>query len=142
MCYAKKLVGFYSDGTEKNLGCDFDGQFDCVRYKCNGCDHGLIDGEPPKRNLRLSKISTFHELYVWQNLNPLKRFPFEFERQLGSGGFATVYKGLFHGVERAFKVVPLDEEKHQYNVESYGCHEYYNQENDFKSRTFLKVNSI
>ena len=72
---------------------------------------------------------------MYNRLKPLKRFPFEFERQLGSGGFATVYKGLFHGVERAFKVVPLDEEKHKYNIGSYGCHEYYNQENDLKSRT-------
>ena len=60
-------------------------------------------------------------------------------RQLGSGGFATVYQGLFHGVERAFKVIPLDEEKHKYDVDSYGCHEYFNQENDLKSRITLKV---
>ena len=61
-----------------------------------------------------------------------------FAQQLGSGGFATVYKGLYHGVERAFKVVPLDEEKHEYNIKSYGCHEYYNQENNLKSkRSFI-----
>ena len=69
---------------------------------------------------------------MYNRLKPLKRFPFEFERQLGSGGFSTVYKGLYHGVERAFKVVPLDKEKHKYNTKSYGCHEYYNQENDLK----------
>ena len=67
--------------------------------------------------------------------NPLNRFPFKFSQQLGTGGFATVYKGLFHGVERAFKVIPLDEDEHKYNIESYGCHEYYNQENGLKSTT-------
>ena len=71
----------------------------------------------------------------------MKRFPFVFERQLGCGGFATVYKGLFHGVERAFKLIPLDEKKHKYDSGSYGCHEYDNQENDFKSRTtFSRTN--
>ena len=67
----------------------------------------------------------------------MKRFPFKFEQKLGSGGFATVYKGLFHGAEMAFKVVPLAEEKHEYNIKSYGCHEYFYQENDSKSRTTL-----
>ena len=79
---------------------------------------------------------------MYNRLKPLKRFPFEFERQLGSGGFSTVYKGLYHGVERAFKVVPLDKEKHKYNTKSYGCHEYYNQENDSKSRATLKIDKI
>ena len=63
MCYAKKLVGFYSSGIEKNLGRDFDGQLDCARYNCGGCDHRLVDGEPRKRNMGLTKISIFHELY-------------------------------------------------------------------------------
>ena len=62
----------------------------------------------------------------------MERFPFKFEQQLGSGGFATVYKGLFHGVERAFKVIPVDVEKHTYTIHSYGCHEYFQQENDSK----------
>ena len=50
MCYAKKLIGFDFIGNEKILGHDFDGQFDCAKYNCNGCDHRLVDGEPPKRN--------------------------------------------------------------------------------------------
>ena len=32
-------------------------------------------------------------------------------------------------------MIPLVEEKLKYENESYGCHEYYNQENDLKSRT-------
>ena len=51
MCYVKKLVGFCNDGTEKKLGPDFNGQFDCARYDCSGCDHRLVDGESPKRNM-------------------------------------------------------------------------------------------
>ena len=29
-------------------------------------------------------------------------------------------------------MIPLNKDEHEYNVKSYGCHEYYNQENDFK----------
>ena len=50
MCYVKKLVRLKRVGTEENLGLDFDGQFDCARFNCEGCDHRLVDGEPPKRN--------------------------------------------------------------------------------------------
>ena len=59
MCYTKKLNGLNFngrgrlDGTEKKLGPAFDGNFGCVKYNCDGCDHGLVDGEPQKRNLRL-----------------------------------------------------------------------------------------
>ena len=137
MCYAKKLIAFDYRGNEKNLGPDFNGQFDCAQYNCGGCDHGLVEGEPPKRNLGSRIKFCFDESKI-----PLKRFPFTFERQLGSGGFATVYKGFFHGVERAFKVIPLDEEEHKYDVKSYGCHEYNNQENDLKSGTTFIVGRI
>ena len=55
MCYAKKIVGFELDylkgSIEKDLGPDFDGQFDCARFNCGGCDHELVDGGPTKRNL-------------------------------------------------------------------------------------------
>ena len=50
MCYAKKLIGFRY-GSAKNLGPDFDGQFNCARFNCGGCDHELVDGGPTKRNL-------------------------------------------------------------------------------------------
>ena len=51
MCYAEKLIGYWPNGKEKNLGPDFNGQFDCAQYNCGGCDHRLVDGEPSKRNL-------------------------------------------------------------------------------------------
>ena len=60
----------------------------------------------------------------------MTRFPFQLIRQLGSGGFAVVYEGYHHGRKRAFKFIPLKEEEHKYDIESFGCHEYYNQEND------------
>ena len=63
---------------------------------------------------------------------PLNRFPFRLTRKLGSGGFAEVYEGYHHGRKRAFKLIPLKENEHKYNVQSYGCHEYFHQENDFK----------
>ena len=65
---------------------------------------------------------------------PLRRFPFRLTRQLGSGGFAEVYEGFHHGRKRAFKLIPLKKNEHEYNVYSYGCHEYYYQENDFKRK--------
>ena len=49
---------------------------------------------------------------------------------MGSGGFAQVYEGLYHGILRAFKFIPLNRQTHEYDIQSYGCHEYYNQEND------------
>ena len=64
-------------------------------------------------------------------INPLNRFPFRLTRQLGSGGFAEVYEGYHHGRKRAFKLIPLKENEHNYFTLSYGCHVYYYQENDF-----------
>ena len=51
MCYVKKLVGISgSDGKEVNLGPKFEGQFDCAKFNCSGCNEGFVDGEEPKRN--------------------------------------------------------------------------------------------
>ena len=50
-------------------------------------------------------------------------------RKLGLGGFACVYEGQFHGKTRALKFIPLGKDRIEYNIKSYGCHEYYNQEN-------------
>ena len=49
---------------------------------------------------------------------------------MGSGGFAYIYEAIYHGVKRAFKFIKLDRQTHEYNINSYGCHEYYFQEND------------
>ena len=64
MCYAKKVVGFDWRGKEEDLGPDFDGQFDCARYNCNGCDNRLVDGESPKRNLGSRIIFIFIKINV------------------------------------------------------------------------------
>ena len=71
-------------------------------------------------------------VYELKVINPLNRFPFRFTRQLGSGGFAEVYEGYHHGRKRAFKLIPLKEDEHEYHIRSYGCHEYYAQENGSK----------
>ena len=69
MCYAKKIVGWDNDddrydqyGVEKDLGVDFDGKFHCARFNCEGCDHGLVDGQLPKRNLGLRINIDFKKL--------------------------------------------------------------------------------
>ena len=46
LCYAKKLFG----EDEIDLGEKFDGQFDCAKFDCNGCNEAFVDGEAPKRN--------------------------------------------------------------------------------------------
>ena len=46
MCYVKKLTGSYGE----DLGPKFDGQFDCPKFNCDGCNEGFVDGEAPKRN--------------------------------------------------------------------------------------------
>ena len=63
MCYAKKLVGFYSSGSKIKLDPGFDGQFDCGKYNCGGCDQRLVDGEPPKRNQGFKINFNLYKLY-------------------------------------------------------------------------------
>ena len=46
MCYVKKLTTWIGD----DLGEKFDGQFDCAKFDCDGCNEGFVDGEAPKRN--------------------------------------------------------------------------------------------
>ena len=50
--------------------------------------------------------------------------------ELGQGGFAKVFKAKFHGKYVAMKYIPLDKVKNGYEFayDSYGCHEYYFQE--------------
>ena len=52
MCYAKKLTNRY----DEDLGEKFNGQFDCARFNCSGCNESFVDGEAPKRNQNLKKI--------------------------------------------------------------------------------------
>ena len=37
-------------GSETNLGEKFQGQFNCEKFDCDGCNEGFVDGEEPKRN--------------------------------------------------------------------------------------------
>ena len=49
---------------------------------------------------------------------------------LGEGGQAKVFKAKFHGKDVAMKYIPLDQAKdvYKYDYESYGCNEFYYQE--------------
>ena len=53
MCYTKKLAVNPKFDGKKFVQFDFtkfEGQFDCTKFNCNGCNEGFLDGEPPKRN--------------------------------------------------------------------------------------------
>ena len=54
---------------------------------------------------------------------------------LGEGGFAKVFKAKFHGTIVAMKYIPLDKVKdgYEYSFDSYGLHEYNNQEKVYLS---------
>ena len=53
---------------------------------------------------------------------------------LGEGGQAKVFKAKFHGKDVAMKFIPLDHAKdgYKYEIASYGCHEFYQQEKFFE----------
>ena len=82
------------------------GKFTCRQFRCSGCDDWL----------------DFNN----QNLN----FQPQLESQLGEGGQAKVFKAKFHGQDVAMKYIPLDKVKngYEYAFNSYGCHEFYFQE--------------
>ena len=63
----------------------------------------------------------------------------ELIEQLGQGGFAKVFKARFNDDLVAMKYIPLDKVKdgYQYDISSYGVHEYYNQ--DTASQRFTNV---
>ena len=50
--------------------------------------------------------------------------------QLGEGGQSKVFEAKFHGKAVAMKYIPLDKIKdgYKYDMHSYGCHEFYEQE--------------
>ena len=52
---------------------------------------------------------------------------------MGEGGQAKVFKAKFHGKDVAMKFIPLDHAKdgYEYRYDSYGCHEFYEQEKFF-----------
>ena len=55
-------------------------------------------------------------------------FPFKLENRLGKGGFASVYRGKFHGGDAAFKFIKVNEEGYTYDWHAKGCREYTQQE--------------
>ena len=63
------------------------------------------------------------------------------ESQLGEGGQAKVFKAKFHGQDVAMKYVPLDKVKdnYEYKRNSYGCHEFYQQEKVFYWSQWVKM---
>ena len=80
MCYVKKMVGQQPGrwpGSETNLGEKFQGQFNCEKFNCDGCNEGFVDGEEPKRNQDLKLTSFLKFLLLSGNqlnikvLNPL-----------------------------------------------------------------------
>ena len=105
----------------------FEGKFECSKFNCTGCNDGLVDGEQPKRNWKFKSLTKTSSFKI---INPLNRFTFRLTGEIGSGGFAYVYEGFYHGVKRAFKFIPLDKQKHENDIKSYGCHEYYQQDGD------------
>ena len=62
-------------------------------------------------------------------------FPFNLTAPLGEGGFATVFRGDFHGGEAAFKFIPCEKEGYKYdngNNTSAGIWEYKQQGKIYK----------
>ena len=55
-------------------------------------------------------------------------FPFNLTAPLGEGGFATVFRGDFHGGEAAFKFIPIEKDGYKYELYSTGIWEYSQQE--------------
>ena len=58
-----------------------------------------------------------------------------FQAEIGVGvgrGQAKVYKAKFHGKDVAMKYIPLDHVENGYRYNSYGCHEFDQQEKFFE----------
>ena len=96
---------------------EFSGNFPCSLFKCtlSNCPHALKVND--------KRIG----------------FPFNLTSPLGEGGFATVFRGDFHGGEAAFKFIPIKKEGYKYEDTSVGIHEYYQQE---KINKINKINNF
>ena len=55
--------------------------------------------------------------------------PFNFSKRLGKGGFASVYQGTWNEGEKAFKVIPIEEDGTEYTTNSHGPYELHMQVN-------------
>ena len=73
------------------MSSEYSGYFPCSLFNCPGCSNGLV----PDQNVT--------------------GFPFMLTEKLGQGGFACVYRGIFHQGEAAFKFIPIEEQKEVYN---------------------------
>ena len=99
-------------------GDEYSGDFPCSRFNsCPGCSHALKAND--------KRIG----------------FPFNLTTPLGEGGFATVFRGHFHGGEAAFKFIPInDREGYEYDAGSVGIHEYVQQEKIKEITKFKQFN--
>ena len=83
----------------------YTGNFPCSLFNsCTGCSHALKAND--------KRVG----------------FPFKLTAPLGEGGFATVFRGDFHGGEAAFKFIPIVKDGYEYDLDSVGIHEYFQQE--------------
>ena len=99
---------------------DFSGDFPCARFNCTGpkCLHSLRCDE-----VRVG-------------------FPFNLTAPLGEGGFATVFRGEFHGGEAAFKFIPIVKEGYEYEDTSVGICEYDQKEKINKITRFIYLDTF
>ena len=101
-CFTKKIT--YAGGYPFE-GAEYTGNFSCSLFNsCPGCPHALKADD--------KRIG----------------FPFNLTAPLGEGGFATVFRGEFHGGKVAFKFIPIKKDGYEYAYNSVGIWEYYQQE--------------
>ena len=95
-------------------GAEYTGNFPCSLFNsCSGCPH----------ELKVNDVRT--------------GFPFNLTAPLGEGGFATVFRGEFHGGEAAFKFIPIMKEGYKYGYTSVGIWEYDQKEKINKITRFI-----
>ena len=107
MVYFIYIILFQATSFTKEVGDadEYTGNFPCSLFNsCSGCSHAL-------------KADDKHA-----------GFPFNLTAPLGEGGFATVFRGDFHGGEAAFKFIPVEKRGYKYMLNSLGIFEYTQQE--------------